>query len=81
MTTPERNRILSTAYRILNTTDEEQARAIDRLTTLTSFAVAFEVWLLTNPDPALVSKVIDTMVLVSPMRDIVHIQAKVKRQA
>lgn len=75
MTTTERRRILSAMYRVLDSADNEQGRAIDRLTALTDRVFAFEVWLQTKPDPALVSHVIDTMLLVSPMRDIAHIKA------
>lgn len=70
MTTTVRRRIISAAYRILDNRDEPQARAIDRLTTLTDFSVALSVWLQTKPDPALVEAIINYHLLQNAMRNI-----------
>lgn len=70
MTTTERRRIISAAWRILDNRDEPQYRAIDRLTTLTDFSVALDFWLQTKPDPALVEAVLTYHILQSPLRNI-----------
>lgn len=72
MTTTERRRIISAAYRILHSVDSEQYRAFDRLCSLTTFAVALDTWLKTKPDPERISQVLDAemhrMMLASPLR-------------
>lgn len=71
MTTP-RQRIYSTAYRILHSTGEDQHRAFDRLCSLTSFVVALDIWLMTKPDPAIVNQVVNDALLVSAMRPMIR---------
>lgn len=61
-------RVYSATYRLLHATGDEQYRAFDRLTALTNFPVALEMWLKTNPDPELVSYVIDARIKWELMR-------------
>lgn len=79
MMTQLERRAISAAWRVLSSTGDERIRALQRLTGLVGFVVAFDVWLRTDPDPVAVEQVITTSLLAqSPLRDIVQVQPHVE---